>query len=318
MKKLLLSGSLIIATATFAQTSFWTENFFTGCTRGTVANGFTTINGTWSETSTGTNDTYADGWYVSATASGTGAQNCSDNCNVSSVNDRSLHVGNAAVPLANVGADTGSTYLTGTFCQFGVCSNTNKRIESPTINTANRDSVGISFLYYEGGELGGDEATLWYSPDAGLTWMQVDQLAKISNSCAAPSGLWTEFSMLLPASASNNAVGIKFAFNWTNDNDAVGTDPSFAVDDITLLEDFPTAIAPANMAAISFATNESSVTVNAAGNTWKVLSVVDVTGREIQTTTSGNEILFDTPVGMYFIRMEVNGEELTHKVLFAQ
>lgn len=318
MKKLLLSATLIITTASFAQSAFWVENFGQGCNRGTAANGFSTINGSWSEASTGTNDAYADGWFVSATASGAGAQNCSDNCTTNStVTDRSLHVGNAAVAAANIGSDSGSTYITGSLCGFGICATTNKRIESPSINTVNRDSVGISFAYYEGGEFMGDEATLWYSPDNGVTWQMIDQLAKISASCAAPSGLWTEFSMLLPASASNNP-GIKIAFEWVNDNDGVGSDPSFAVDDVTLLEDFPTAIAPVNTSSISMVTNENSVSVNAATNNWKVLSVVDVTGREIQVSTSGNEILFDTPAGMYFIRMEMNGEESVHKVLFTR
>jgi len=318
MKKLLLSATLIITTSTFAQTSFWVESFGMGCTPGMAANTYSGTNGPWTQTTTGTNDSYADGWFVSARASGTGAQNCSDNCSALPVTDRSLHVGNAAIPLVGFGADTGSTYLTGTFCSSGICSATHKRIESPSVNTVGRDSVGISFVYYEGGELNGDEATLWYSGDNGLTWTQIDQLAKISNSCAAPSGLWTEFSMLLPASASNNAVGIKIGFEWVNDNDGIGTDPSFAVDDITLLQNFPMAVATANLSAISLVTNESSVTVNANGINWKVLSVVDVTGREIQVTTSGNEILFDAPAGMYFIRMEMNGEESVHRVLFAQ
>jgi hypothetical protein len=317
MKKLLLSASLIITTASFAQTSFWVENWGTGCTPGMDASTYSGTNGPWVITSTGTNDPYADGWYVSARASGTGAQNCSDNCASANVTDRTLHVGNAAIPLVGFGADTGSTYLTGTFCGSGICSTTHKRCESPSINTVNRDSVGISFLYYEGGEFMGDEATLWYSPDNGVTWTMINQLAKISASCAAPSGLWTEFSMLLPASASNNAVGIKIAFEWVNDNDGVGTDPSFAVDDVTLLEDMPMTIQQPNPAQLSMVTHENSVTVNAQ-SPWKVLSVVDVTGREIQVSTSSNEIHFNEPAGMYFIRMEMNGEESVHRVVFAQ
>jgi hypothetical protein len=45
---------------------------------------------------------------------------------------------------------------------------------------------------------------------------------------------------------------------------------------------------------------------------------VDVTGREIQVSTSSNEIYFNEPAGVYFIRMEMNGEESVHRVLFAQ
>ena len=318
MKKLLLSVSLIISSAAFAQTAFWTETFGTGCNRGQTANGFATVNGPWTQTSTGTNDAYADLWCVSGTATGEGAQNCSDNCITNSTADnQSLHVANAAIAIVNFGADTGSTYLTGTFCGAGICSTTHKRIESPSVNTVNRDSVGISFLYYEGGEFMGDEATLWYSADNGTTWTMINQLAKVSASCAAPSGLWTEFSMLLPASASNNAVGIKIAFEWVNDNDGVGTDPSFAVDDVTLLENMPLSVAQPAPVLISLVSHENSVSVNAQ-EPWKVLSIVDVSGREIQVNTVGNEINFAQAASVYFIRMEMNGVESVHRVVLAQ
>ncbi len=200
MKHFLLSTSLFLSGAGLsAQTAFWTDNFGQGCNQGQAATAYVGPMGSWTQATTGTNDSYADGWFISATASGTGAQNCSDNCTANSVaTDRSLHIGNAAIPLVGFGADTGSTYLTGSFCaSFGVCSVTNKRIESPTINCANRTDIGVSFLYYEGGELGGDEATLVYSADGGITWSQIDVLAKISASCSGTSGLWTEFSIAL-------------------------------------------------------------------------------------------------------------------------
>ncbi|PCH92367.1 MAG: hypothetical protein COB85_08235, partial [Bacteroidetes bacterium] len=49
----------------------------------------------------------------------------------------------------------------------------------------------------------------------------------------SPQGTWTAFSILLPASANNND-SVKIGFNWTNNDDGVGTDPSVAIDDITL------------------------------------------------------------------------------------
>jgi hypothetical protein len=319
-KHLLLSASLFIACAASAQTAFWADNFGSGCDRGMDANTYSGTMGPWTEASSGTNDTHADLWFVSATASGTGAQNCSDNCIVNTVQNRTLHIGNAAVMIPNtinIGEDTGSTYLTGAFCGFGICNTTNKRIESPVINCVGRTSIGVSFLYYEGGEFMGDEATLVYSPDGGVTWTQIDQLAKISASCTVPGGLWTEFSVALPASADNNA-NVKIGFNWTNDNDGVGTDPSFAVDDVTILENFPLAITPLASQQVSLVTEGNGVTVNAQSNTWELVSVVDVTGREIATTISGNQILFTEPNGMYFITISVNGEERIYKVMFTK
>ncbi|MFT5184013.1 MAG: hypothetical protein ACI84C_001141 [Flavobacteriales bacterium] len=46
--------------------------------------------------------------------------------------------------------------------------------------------------------------------------------------------MWTEYSIALPASANENA-NIKLGFRWVNNDDGVGTDPSFAVDDITVV-----------------------------------------------------------------------------------
>lgn len=320
MKHILLSATLLIAMSSSSQTAFWTDNFGSGCSRAMDANTYSGSMGPWTETATGTNDTYANRWFVSATASGTGAQNCSDNCIIASVQNRTLHISNTTIsvpPFVSITADTGSAYFTGGVCGVGVCAATDKRIESPVINCVGRTSIGVSFVYYESGETTNDDATLWYSPDGGVTWTQIDPLAKISASCAAPSGLWTEFSIALPASADNNP-NVKIGFRWVNNDDGAGTDPSFAVDDVAILENFPTTVPQMNTNSVSLVTEGNAITVNSASNTWELVSVVDVTGREIATTISGNQILFTEPSGMYFITMTVNGEEKIYKVLFAQ
>ncbi|MGZ3884266.1 MAG: T9SS type B sorting domain-containing protein, partial [Bacteroidia bacterium] len=46
-------------------------------------------------------------------------------------------------------------------------------------------------------------------------------------------GVWGSYSTTLPA-ACNNVPSLFIGFRWTNNGDNVGTDPSFAVDDITL------------------------------------------------------------------------------------
>ncbi|MCZ2141517.1 MAG: hypothetical protein LC096_09040, partial [Bacteroidia bacterium] len=46
-------------------------------------------------------------------------------------------------------------------------------------------------------------------------------------------GLWTSYTIQLPPSANNNP-NVKIGFGWVNNDDGLGTDPSFAVDDITL------------------------------------------------------------------------------------
>src|SRR5690349_5481851 len=227
MKKLLLIVSLFSVTICNAQ--FWTENFGTGCNSGTQASGYVSTNGAWTVTATGTNDASADIWFVSGKCTNTGTGNCAGNCSTN--NNSTLHVGNAAIPLASVPQDSAATYLTGVFCgSFSICSTTHKRVESPVINCTGLSGISISFIYIEGGEAADDDATLWYSD--GVTWAQLDALAK-TTVCNSTSGIWTAFTASLPSAVDNNP-NVKIGFQWTNDNDATGTDPSFAVDDIAL------------------------------------------------------------------------------------
>lgn len=315
MKKIYtLSAFVFFSLAGFAQTVFWTEDFGAGCNRGQLVPAFSSVNGAWTQTSTGTNDPYADQWYVSATAAGTGGGNCSDNCLFGNTMNRSLHVGNVAVAAVNIGADTGSTYLTGVFCGLGVCSTTNKRVESPIVNCMGHSNIAISFTYYEGGELGGDEGTLWFSPDAGITWTQIDVLPKTTvGPCSAPSASWVEYSVNLPASANNNG-NVKFAFNWTNDNDGQGADPSFAVDDIGLVDNVAAGITESTANSIEIFNANGTVQVKSAF-AWTLVSVTDILGQPVNANRDGNSILLgEYATGVYLVRVNVNGEMMVKKV----
>ncbi|HYG51245.1 MAG TPA: PKD domain-containing protein, partial [Flavobacteriales bacterium] len=108
------------------------------------------------------------------------------------------------------------------------------RAESPIINTTGKFGITIDFNYIENGEGAVDNAQLWYNDGSGWTFL-VD-LPKTAL-CGA-QGLWTNFNTTLPASCDNNP-NVQIGFTWDNDNNAAGTDPSFAVDDITL--DAPTS-----------------------------------------------------------------------------
>ena len=82
-----------------------------------------------------------------------------------------------------------------------------------------------------------DNATLWYYN--GTAWSQIDDMVKTALTCA-PQGIWTAYSIRLPVSANNNP-NVRIGFNWTNNGDGIASDPSFAVDDITLNCDAVTA-----------------------------------------------------------------------------
>lgn len=209
---------------------FWSENFGTGCNAGQLATSYTGPNGAWNITNTGSNDPAANNWFVSAAENGQGAGVCGAACGT----NRTLHLG-ATYPSV----DPGAAYYESTpgFCPtFLPCSYTDRRAESPLINCTGRTGITLSFNYMEFGEGSSDNATLWYFD--GATWSLLIDLPKTlccgNVTCTGSiQGLWTAYSITLPASANNNP-GIRIGFRWVNNANGAGTDPSFAVDDIQL------------------------------------------------------------------------------------
>ncbi len=209
---------------------FWSEDFGTGCNSGQLASAYTGPNGAWSITNTGTNDPAANNWFVSAEENGQGAGACGAACGT----NRTLHLG-ATYPVV----DPGAAYYesTASFCPLLLpCSRTDRRAESPLINCTGRTGITLSFNYMEFGEGSNDNATLWYFD--GTAWSLLADLPKTlccgNVTCTGTiQGLWTAYSIALPASANNNP-GIRIGFRWVNNGNGVGTDPSFAVDDIQL------------------------------------------------------------------------------------
>lgn len=211
---------LVMSFAGFGQVAYF-ENFGTGCSTGTLATTFG-----WTNTNTGANEANANIWYVSAAENGVGPGNCGVGCG--GANSRTLHVG----AEASAGGDLGASYFESSafFCSFlGLCSVTDKRIESPTINCTGLSNITFSFDYIENGEGANDNATVWYSANNGSTWTQIDDPPK-STLCSG-QGLWATRSMTLPASADNNPT-VKVAFRWVNNGNGTGVDPSFAVDNV--------------------------------------------------------------------------------------
>ncbi len=221
MKKVLtLATSFFIMTNTLFSQIFYTETFdgatcvaTSGCDQSLVG---------WTLT-TGVEGPYANKFYVSCQENGNAAGICGSSCG----SDQSLHVGNVAGSPGSFvcpAGDCGAAYDAS-----GGCA-TDKRAESPTINCTGSYTIQISFNYMENGQGTIDDASLWYYD--GTTWTNINALAKTSTACA-PQGQWTAFTATLPASADNNP-NVKIGFKWINNADNIGTDPSFAVDDITL------------------------------------------------------------------------------------
>lgn len=224
-----------IAISGFTSGAFWTENFNNGCVQGCLANGYNGPNGTWTVSSTGTNDAAANLFFISCQENGNAVGACGSGCG----SDATLHIGNQSTsPAAFFFCPTGDC---GAAYDAGLGSNNVRaswRAESPTINCSAYSNIVFSFRYMENGSGTLDNATAWYFD--GATWTQLADMAKTATTCVG-QGLWTAYSISLPASANNNA-NVKVGFQWVNNDDGAGSDPSFAVDVVQLsTQDYFTA-----------------------------------------------------------------------------
>lgn len=229
MKKICTIISALLLLSAFSSNAqiFWTENFESGSSGGALASAYTGPNGAWSVTSTGANDAFGNIWYVSCAENGHTAGVCGTGCAAvsSTATLATLHIGGPSA----LGGDGGAAYNAGGFSPFNGA--TNLRAESPTINCTGKVGITLSFNYIENGDGANDDATVWYYN--GTSWSLLTNPAKTPLGSCSPQGQWTHFTFTLPSSADNNP-NVKIGFNWTNNDDGMGTDPSFAVDSVSL------------------------------------------------------------------------------------
>ena len=214
-----------------AQSIFWTENFNNGCPDNCEAATYTGPNGNWTVTSIGTQGSVANEWFISCSENGEAVGACGAGCG----NDQTLHIGSVPCTLCLFcpNGDCGASYNAGPAFS-GEDPTTDKRAASPAINTLGRTGLSISFQYIENGAGTNDDGSVEYSTDGGATWTQLINLAK-SNTCPSGQGVWTAYNAALPP-ACENVPDLRIGFRWKNNSDGVGTDPSFAVDNLTLSE----------------------------------------------------------------------------------
>lgn len=216
--------------------TFWTETFGTAscAARGTLANGFNSGNGAWTQTN-GANGSLANEWYVSPTEANMGSGVCSDGC----VSNGALT--NSTLHLSAVGGLCGTPDCGSAYDATNGNNITDKRVESPVINCSGQTGITLSFLYIGNGQTTLDNTIIWYFD--GISWNVLFD-PNASGLCGAFCGLgicqgvWTPLSIALPASADNNP-NVRIGFQWVNNGDGIGSDPSFGVDDITLSSSNP-------------------------------------------------------------------------------
>ena len=228
-----------------SQTIFWGETFGVGTTcannQGTLANGFNSSNGTWStNTSLGTNDAFANVWYVSQTEAGRLPGVCGSSClDSAQLTDRTLHIG---------AAQNSPTY--GTICPTGDCGaiydpglklnqvRTNVRVESPIISTIGKTGITLQFNYILLGNKR-DSVNVWAFD--GAVWTNLGAPAPTATCSVAgvppPANVEGTWAASVPYNLSanfNNNGAVRIGFQWINNDDSLGGKPSVAIDDIIL------------------------------------------------------------------------------------
>lgn len=288
----------LILSENFKAQVFWTETFGVGTCAGqgnVASTGVPTAsNGAWTIAALAGapgNGADANEWFISSTEAGMGAGVCGDGClSNAALNNRTLHMSvNTTNPFPL--QDIGAAYLA------GGTSNTNKRVESPTINCTGFSTITLSLNYIVEGVAGVDFAELMYSANNGGTWAVLGPLPATVNGGCAGQGLWTVLSVALPATANNNAT-VKIGIRWQN-SDPSGADPSIAVDDLQLAS--PAAITftiPASACANE--TVQATVTSTIAGTTsysWTSNPV----GANFAPATSSNPAVTFPSAGLYTV-----------------
>ncbi|HTL83079.1 MAG TPA: HYR domain-containing protein [Bacteroidia bacterium] len=221
--------------------------------------------GAWTlNVNTGTNAATPNVWEVNASEGGV----TPPGCGVANNGDLTLHVTCTSAFCGSL--ITGAVY--------NAAKTSNKRVESPVINTTGFSNLTLAFDFISNGDGLLDNASVVYNDGSG--WQTLTASIK-SPVCGSGQGQWTAYTATLPASCENNA-NLKIGFNWTNNNDNVGTDPSIAINNITITAPgaatptitydhpsgsfFPTGTTVVTATATDISTNTATCTFNVTVN----------------------------------------------------
>ncbi len=163
---------------------------------------------------TGTNAVEANVWQINDEEGGVAPTGCG----VANNGDSTLHI--TCTSLLCGSLITGAVY--------NATQESNIRAESPVFSTVGFVNSVLAFEFIANGDGLLDNASLVYNAGAG--WVVLDASLK-STICVTGQGEWTAYSVTLPPVCDNNPT-VQIGFNWTNNNDNLGTDPSVAINNI--------------------------------------------------------------------------------------
>ncbi len=283
MQKIVLTFGLFLTSALIsAQTTqvFWAEDFNNNCSSNCLAGTYTGPNGSWSVTDVNTPGNVANEWFISCAENGEPIGSCGAGCG----NNATLHIGNVPCNLCLVcpNGDCGAAYNAGP-AFGGENPTTDKRAVSPVISTIGYSNIILAFKYIERGQNTNDNATVDYSTDGGITWIQLVNTAKTATTCGSGQGLWTAFTDTLPSSC-NNLQSLLLGFRWKNNSDGIGSDPSVAIDDITLAVEITgnQELSPSNLVLINYNEGTNNIYIAFENNSKPLkVALLDAAGRFI-------------------------------------
>ena len=179
-------------------------------------------------TSTGTNGTDPNFWTVSDNEGGVAPPGCG----VASNGDNTLHITSVFNPSG------GAAYDAGGLCGVLYCPQTAAAASSPNINTQGATNLVLRYDFIGNGQTTLDVGSSQYSINGGTGYVPLDATLRSVNTGCAGQGKWTQRSYNLPA----NTLGLtnfKVRFNWINNDDGAGTDPSIALNNVLLRDSMP-------------------------------------------------------------------------------
>ena len=279
MKQSILIYFLFLSALTHSQTVVWQDDF--------------EIPANWSlNIATGLNAVDANIWVISDAEGGMPAGSCGTATN----GNRTLHIGCQGAWCAG----TGATYNAGDGGLGFIDATTHKRsYTANNISTLNNQNLNLEFDYIGVGQPGADFGTIIYSVNGGSTWSTL-QVINPASTCASGQGLWSHLMVPLPISC-NNISTLKIGFEWVNDNDGNGSDPSLALNNLKITS----PIQPSVSANFDFSGNDfcegtclsfMNTSVGATSYSWDF-------GNGLTATSQNPQAICFTSAGTYNVQL---------------
>jgi hypothetical protein len=159
------------------------------------------------------------------------------------------------------------------------------------------------------GQTGFDYGRLWFFD--GVNWV-ADTIPPQTSGCTFNT-MWTYIVVDLPSFANNNP-NFRIGFEWKNNGDGIGNDPSFAIDEIRIAQSFASVDTDTEKLPFTYTISENKVDFLFTNNSKHKLDLYDLTGKLLSSVTDQSTIhLFNNDI--YLVTVWVNDKPYVIKVI---